>query len=297
SSRGVRAPEPPIRACEALCKVPSRGRFGCDVPCADSALCMSATCVSGLRWRQGNHGCRIRIGACYSSGGQTAARSDMSLLDRRLPLLASPSSRLRVLLSAAIRCLFVGITLVPRPRRAEPLEWSRWPMPAPRRSNVAGYDQVGNRLLIYGGFGTGQDGFNGETWALTLGAAPGWSLVHEFGFGTAQCLFAQDATANREFVLGGQNNGIPRQGMSDLAPATGAWTAHSPTGPAPTLVTYDSPATVYDSSRNHLVLLGGQSMGSDSYSFDPATSVWSTSAGTGTVPTVVGKFAAYDPVR
>jgi hypothetical protein len=167
-------------------------------------------------------------------------------------------------------------------------------MPAGRTSFVAGYDQAGNRLVIFGGFGTGEDGFNGETWALGLGPSPAWSLLGD-GLGRAECYFARDAVTNREFVLGGQTDGFAWQAISQLALATGTWNVFSPTGTPPTMGLHDIRAVAYDATRSRFVLLGSQSSG-DSHSFDPATSVWTTKANTGTVP-VVSSFAVYDPVR
>src|SRR5689334_5230880 len=57
---------------------------------------------------------------------------------------------------------------------ADPLTWSRWPMPDPRTHHVAIFDPTRNELVIHGGRALGPDGDSGDLWSLGLGGVPQW---------------------------------------------------------------------------------------------------------------------------
>jgi hypothetical protein len=167
--------------------------------------------------------------------------------------------------------------------------------PSPRGSQSAVYDQVNNRMIIFGGdpdvgycFGALND-----VWVLTnadgTGGTPGWTQLSPTGTPPStrsSAGAAYDPVNNRMIVYGGENACDPPAGdVWVLKDANGlggtpSWTQLSTAGvsPAPRFVH----GTVYDSTNNILMIFGGQTA---SVAFTNDTWILTSANGLGGTPT------------
>ncbi len=131
------------------------------------------------------------------------------------------------------------------------------PAPLARREGSAVYDPIRDRMVVFGGF---RGGALSDSWELSLGSAPAWSLLSTSGsspggrYGHAGVL---DLRADRLLVFGGVGAGYQRDVHAlDLSPSGPLWTDLTPS-----LAVIPAPrfgASVFlDPSRNRLVLFGG----------------------------------------
>ena len=109
--------------------------------------------------------------------------------------------------------------------------------PTPRGGHTAIYDPLNSRMLVYGG-GAGSL-LSGETWSLSLGASPAWSLITATGSASVTArqfhTAAYDAGSQRMLVYGGQSSAGLRADVWGLAlQGNPAWSELTPTtGPSP----------------------------------------------------------------
>src|SRR5262249_36663834 len=117
---------------------------------------------------------------------------------------------------------------------ADPLEWSRWPMPYPRTDHAAIFDPVRNRMLIHGGFTLGPDNNSSELWALALTGTPRWEW-HGEGGGLPRIghVAVYDSVGDRMVLWGGTNDGVGLDGVWQLALGSDTWSGLAESGTAP----------------------------------------------------------------
>lgn len=127
--------------------------------------------------------------------------------------------------------------------------------PVRRRLHSAIYDPVRNRMLVFGGW-TGAP--NAETWALSLGATPTWSLLLTDAGPSARYGHSSvyDPVRDRMIVFGGFDDARRNDvwALSLSGPLT--WTQIAPaTGPAPAPRRYHS--AIYDPVRDRMIVFAG----------------------------------------
>ena len=179
------------------------------------------------------------------------------------------------------------------------------PRPNPRSSSATIWDPVRHRMLVYGGSDISFP--FGDTWALTVGATPAWTLLASGSGGRWGCAGVYDPVRDRFIIYGGTNGSVFYANDAYALPLTGppAWAQISASGTPPAPRT--GPSAIYDPLRDRLLLFGG-SIRCGSTCFSPQNDVWQlTLAGTptwtqltpsGTPPPPRSNAAAiYDPVR
>jgi N-acetylneuraminic acid mutarotase len=186
--------------------------------------------------------------------------------------------------------------------------------PSARGRHAVAYDPSGARMLSFGGRWrqsgtTGNYTLYGDLWAFDFNART-WTMVDD-GSGTAPtpryfATSAYDPMAAKLYVYGGDTN--PSALTINPSPEVWShdgqgWTQETVTGTAPSGRLFM--AYTYDSSRNRLVIFGGQvgdfvtAAFNDLYALDLGTMTWSQlHDGNGTAPS--GRFSAlmvYDAER
>ena len=175
--------------------------------------------------------------------------------------------------------------------------------PATRYSHVAGYDPVGDRMLVFGGIKVGSVALN-DLWALSLAGAPAWSQLAPAGtIPTARgaASIVSDPTRNRLVVFGGnQDNGTffgDAWALSLAGPLT--WSPILAGGSPPSGRAYHS--ATYDASRDEMLVFAGfdGAYRDDSYVLSFAgTPQWSALSTPGGEPGIRALHSAiHDPVR
>ncbi|HKQ58955.1 MAG TPA: kelch repeat-containing protein, partial [Candidatus Eisenbacteria bacterium] len=173
--------------------------------------------------------------------------------------------------------------------------------PPPGRSgHITIYDPAQDRLVTFGGVGTG--GRLGDTWGLDL-AAPEWSLLAPWLSPPSPRdghTAIDDPLRDRMLVFGGHDGFI----KSDVwaAPYSGGqgWTQLGPQGSAPQRWGHTA---IYDPPRDRMVVFGGHDGGigqrSNVFALSLAgTPTWTELQPTGPVPTArMYHTAIYDPLR
>lgn len=148
--------------------------------------------------------------------------------------------------------------------------------PAARAAGAVVYDQVRQRMVLFGGFDGGNvlsDGFT-----LALGGTPAWApLATTGGPPAARAIpgVIHEAPQDRLVLFGGLTGAETDIALNDLWAldlATGAWAELSPSGALPS--PRQSPGVVYDAPRDRMVSFGGS--GSTDAVDDP---LWSLSLG------------------
>jgi hypothetical protein len=146
--------------------------------------------------------------------------------------------------------------------------------PPPRAAHRAGYDELNNRMIVYGGNASGAE--LGDTWVLLnangIGGGATWQQIVPSGaLPTARTstTFAYDSTSERILVFGGYGGGGFLADAWSLSHANGVsgtpvWTrlltsldAPAPTGPGGRT----SPLTGYNSTSHQLIVFGGDNAG------------------------------------
>lgn len=128
--------------------------------------------------------------------------------------------------------------------------------PAPRRSHVAVYDPVGDRMIVHGGW----DGAaRSDTWTLAFGESTVWSQLEPGGvlepawYGHSA---VYDEGRQRMVVFGGSDAfGYHNQTMALALGAQPAWEMLFASYPRPTIRTFHS--AIYDPSRERMVIFAG----------------------------------------
>ncbi|MEY4374836.1 MAG: hypothetical protein RL760_1003, partial [Candidatus Eisenbacteria bacterium] len=182
--------------------------------------------------------------------------------------------------------------------------WTLGTRPNGRAGHTAIYDPVRDRIIVFGGSGTGLD-FN-DVWALSLGPVPVWTPLSPSGtppggrrFHTA----IYDAVSDRMVIFGGMDGtGTLQSDVWTLSLGTSpAWAKLVPLGGPPGARWQHS--AVYDAARNRMLVYGG-APNSGAYLNDVwalslgATPAWSQLSPSSVPPW--GRYAhgaIYDPVR
>jgi hypothetical protein len=167
--------------------------------------------------------------------------------------------------------------------------------PVRRRLHSAIHDPVRNRMLVFGGW-TGAP--NGETWALSLGATPTWSLLLTDAGPSARYGHSAiyDPVRDRMIVFGGFDDARRNDvwALSLTGPLT--WTQIFPAaGPAPAPRRYHS--AIYDPVRDRMIVFGGAAGVdmNDVWAFDLKEPHWTQLPGGPSWRKYTP--AVYDPVR
>ncbi|MCC6350046.1 MAG: hypothetical protein IT347_10710 [Candidatus Eisenbacteria bacterium] len=172
--------------------------------------------------------------------------------------------------------------------------------PSPRYRQSAIYDPVRDRLVIFGGWFSG-DGYN-DVWALSLAGTPQWQELTPAGPLPSPRISHSaifDPIRDRMLVFGGVDDSLLNETWA-LSMDNPAWTELSPAGERP-LPRYIHSA-VYDPVRDRMVIYGGYDValyGEDAWALSLADSgSWSELAPAGSLPPGrQGHGAIYDPLR
>ncbi len=140
--------------------------------------------------------------------------------------------------------------------------------PALRQEPSAVYDQVNNRMMVFGGNNNACVVFNhGETWVLSnangLGGTPVWTQLATAGptpAGRVGNSLVYDAANNRMIVFGGETAQGVVGDLWVLSNANGlggtpTWTQLNPSSDSPPARFLHS--AVYDPARNQMIVFGG----------------------------------------
>lgn len=128
--------------------------------------------------------------------------------------------------------------------------------PSPRYRQSAIYDPVRDRMVIFGGWFSG-DGYN-DTWALSLSGTPTWSELVPDGTPPSRRIShtaIYDPVRDRMIVFGGIDDVLRNDVWSLSFADTLAWTELTPAG-TPPLERYIHTA-VYDPTRDRMLVFGG----------------------------------------
>jgi galactose oxidase-like protein len=191
----------------------------------------------------------------------------------------------------------------------------RWSMitpagtsPAPRKAQVAVYDRLRERMVVYGGLSSGGgalSGFLDETWTLSLAGAGVWEKAPFFGGTTAG-----NCTTPRAFYDAARDRMIlfVSEDLSHLTPSIwaqpmsqpGQWLRLAAGGDAPP--PSESPNVFYDPLRDRMLLFGGCVSLGDPYNnlwaFSLQSQQWAHVATQGPTPAGRCRYSAlYDPIR
>ena len=171
-------------------------------------------------------------------------------------------------------------------------------LPSARYFHSAIYDSVGDRMLMFGGYG-GTDLHN-DVWGLTLAGTPTWKSLTPTGTSTTARFYhtaIYDPVRRRMIVFGGIELYGYLNDVSALSLAgTRAWTELAP---RPRAREYSS--AIHDPVRDRMVVFGGDNYDilNDVWELPLAgTPAWTALAPTGAPPSGRrGHGAIYDPVR
>lgn len=127
--------------------------------------------------------------------------------------------------------------------------------PVARRSPSAIYDRVRDRMIVFGGYTTGN---RNDAWALALAGTPAWSLISAGVAPAARRDHSAiyDPVGDRMLVFGGVAASGARNDLWSLDFAgTPAWTQLAPGGVA--IAARYGHSAVHDSVRHRMVAFGG----------------------------------------
>lgn len=185
--------------------------------------------------------------------------------------------------------------------------------PTPRREYAAIYDDVDNRLVIFGGYGNNANApyvLLNDTWQLTLGDAPQWSLLVPADDGPGRRASPQwgyDPARRRLIMFGGYGyhypNSLSQDYLNDvwelsLKSQNPHWHELQPQGTPP--LGRLAGSAVYDPLNQRFVGFGGtRGLPIDTWELDlHGVPTWNTISTTGSRPVgSYGMYAIYDPVR
>jgi hypothetical protein len=174
--------------------------------------------------------------------------------------------------------------------------------PGTRAWHSSIYDPVRDRMVVFGGYGSGS--IVNDVWALSLAGTSAWSKLTATGLPPSARethTATYDPVRDRMVVFGGYSPSIRNDIWSLSLTATPAWTELTPTGTLPSARA--GHCAIYDPLRDRLVLFGGEDG-----SHVPSNDVWALSlpdvpAWTQLTPTDTPPSARYlhdaihDPVR
>lgn len=179
------------------------------------------------------------------------------------------------------------------------------PLPAPgatpvrRRLHGAIHDPVRSRMIVFGGW-VGAP--SAETWALSLGASPTWSLLLTDAGPSARYGHATiyDPVRDRLIVFGGFDDARRNDVWALSLAGPPVWTRLEPSGSyAPLARRYHS--AIYDPVRDRMVIFGGATDSGDmddAWAFDLGDPRWINLSGTYPRPSWRKYHSAvYDPAR
>ena len=178
--------------------------------------------------------------------------------------------------------------------------------PSARSSSATIWDPVRHRMVMYGGHREFPSGPLGDTWALTMGATPTWSLVASGSEARSDVSPFYDSARDR-FVIYGGTAPIGFYGDLFALPLNGSTTwSQITTSGTPPAGRYGA-SVIYDPLRDRMVLFGGGvrcGLACISYQNDvwqltfAGTPTWTQIFPLGTPPPVRSHAGAiYDPVR
>jgi len=128
--------------------------------------------------------------------------------------------------------------------------------PALRYRHSAIYDPVRDRMIVFGGRGTGSD-FN-DTWALDLTGVPAWSELHPPAplprTRGSHCA-VYDPAGDRMVVYGGEGS-TRNDAWSLTLSGPPAWSLLEPAGSPPP--GHSSHTAIFDAARNRIVVFAGK---------------------------------------
>jgi hypothetical protein len=136
------------------------------------------------------------------------------------------------------------------------LETATTTRPSGRSAHAAIYDPVGDRMIVFGGYG---DSPLQDTWALSLSGSVEWQLLSDHSPAGSRFYLAavHDPVRHRMIVYGGVTNGgvICEDGVWALAlSGAPAWSQVASVGPGRRYST----AAAYDSDQDRLLVFGGR---------------------------------------
>jgi hypothetical protein len=172
--------------------------------------------------------------------------------------------------------------------------------PSPRYSHSSIYDPLRDRMIVYGGAGSG--GYPGDVWALSF-APPAWSSIAAAGPPVPRIGHSAiyEPAGDRMIVFGGYDGVTTRNDVWELTLGpTPTWTQLSPIGsPPPTRYLHSA---VYDTTGDRMIVFGGSdgaSPLSDTWALSlGATPAWTEITAAGSPPSARYLHSAvYDPAR
>jgi hypothetical protein len=175
--------------------------------------------------------------------------------------------------------------------------------PSARSRHTAIYDPVGDRMVVFGGYGP--NSCPNDTWALSLAGTPAWTELAPTGplpYGRVDHSAIYDPVRARMVVFAGGLYG-PGPGNDVWAltlAGTPAWTELTPAGTPPTPRYMHS--TIYDPVRDRMIVRDGwtgSTYANDLWALSLAdTPTWTELTPAGTPPSPRGAHSAvYDPSR
>ena len=155
--------------------------------------------------------------------------------------------------------------------------------PAGRWGSPLVYDTAGDRVILFGGWGTMD---TNDTWAYDPSANQ-WTELHPAGtLPSARHSHAlvYDSSRDKVIMFGGYGVGYLNDTW-EYDPDADTWTKLDPSSPVP--AARIGHTMVYDSARQKVVLFGGQLIGgvnNDTWEYDPVTRTWTRIYPSGAAP-------------
>jgi hypothetical protein len=177
--------------------------------------------------------------------------------------------------------------------------------PSARYGHTTIYDPVRDRMVVFGGSGSG---YLNDVWALSLAGSPAWTQLMPSGTPPSARAYhtaIYDPIRDRIVVFGGAGSDYLFDVWALSLAGTPAWTRLNPSGTPPSARAHHS--AIYDPVRDRMVVFGGgyySTFGSWTYFNDVRalsladTLAWTQLTPSGTPPSGRwGHSAIYDPVR
>ena len=178
--------------------------------------------------------------------------------------------------------------------------WTPIAMPGATVDQVAIYDPLGDRMIVFGGISETKAAGSNLTWAWSRSTSPAWTLLDAIDAsdpisGLIDATALLDPVRARVLVFGG-TDGTLRNDVWTLALVPVAkWSRLLPQGTPPSA--REGSVLVYDSARDRMILFGGNGGGwnTDVWALSlGATPAWTPLATLGSPPPAVRSAAVYD---